>query len=183
MATLTERDKRTIRYGGIALAAYLVLFFGVKLWRHFESVRTDYANLVLDTRLMRQQFETYETRRVVLEKLRGASGVDLSKVPKASLVAKTSGAIQQAALAGGIMIGPVRESPGNANRGELAVMQLEATGQVQGLLTLIQQVQTLGYPVIIDGIQMKPDLRQPGMLKLEVDLVILDLDKWKAAKG
>ena len=183
MAPLTERDRRTLRYGAIALAAYLVLFFGVKLWRHLESVRTDYANLVLDAQLMKQQFETYEARRVVLEKLRGASGVDLSKVPKASLVAKTSGAIQQAAVAGGIVIGPVRESPGNANRGELAVMQLEATGPVQGLLTLIQQVQTLGYPVIIDGIQMKPDLRQPGMLKLDVDLVILDLDKWKAGKG
>lgn len=183
MATLTDRDKRTIRIGGVILVGYLVVFFGLKLWRHLEAERADYGRLVLEARLMEQQFATYDARSELLEKLRKESGVDLSKIAKASMVTKASEAIQQAAMGGGIKLGPVREAPGNSARGELAVIQLEATGQVQGILGLIHQMHTLGYPVIIDSIEMKPDSRQPGMLKLDVDLVILDLDRWRPAEG
>jgi hypothetical protein len=182
MTPLTDRDKRTVRYAAIGLAIYLVVFFSVKLVRRLENERTAYANLVLDARLLKQQWETQQARTELIEKLRKESGVDLSKVPKASLVTKTSEAIQQAAMSGGIKLGPMRETPGNHSRGELAVVQLEATGQVQGMLNLIHQVQALGYPVIIDGLEMKPDPRQPNMLRLDVDLVILDLDKWQPAK-
>lgn len=183
MTPLTDRDKRTLRLGALGLAIYLVVFFGVKFVRYLESERTAYANLVLDARLLKQQWETQQARTELIEKLRKESGVDLSKVPKASLVTKTSEAIQQAAMSGGVKLGPMRETPGNNSRGELAVVQLEATGQVQAVLNLIHQMHSLGYPVIIDGIQMKPDPRQPNMLRLDVDLVILDLDKWQPAKG
>lgn len=181
MTPLTDRDKRTLRFGALGLAIYLVVFFGVKVVRHLETERAEYANLVLDARLLRQQLETQAARTELLEKLRKESGVDLSQVPTASLVTKTSEAIQQAAMRGGIKLGPMRETPGNQSRGELAVVQLEATGPVQALLNLIHQLHSLGYPVLIDGLQMKPDPRQPNLLQLDVDLVILDLDKWQPA--
>ena len=42
MQTPTEREKRTIRIGGIILAVYLVVFFGAKGAQGLGSIRADY---------------------------------------------------------------------------------------------------------------------------------------------
>ena len=39
-------------------------------------------------------------------------------------------------------------------------------------------MQTLGYPLIIDSVQMTTDNR-PGMVKLSLTIVILNFEKWK----
>lgn len=179
MATLTERDKRTLRIGGIILAAYLVLFFGVKGWRSLENSRANYQKLVQDARLLKQRNKTYEIKAEVLNKLRGDSGIELSKLAKSALVAKTSEALQKAAMGGGVKLGPIRESPGNAANGEISMMRLEAVGPVAGVLAFIHEMQSLGCPVLIDALQISSDNRQPGMLKVNVDLVVLDYEKWQ----
>jgi hypothetical protein len=179
MKPLTDRDKRTLRIGGIVLVAYLVLFGGLKLWRGLEDARAGYQQLVADAGLLRQQIETYESKAELLAKLRGDSGVELASLPKAALVARTSDAIQKAALGGGVKLGPIREAPGNAANGEIASMRLEAVGQVAAILGLIHQMQNLGWPLLIDSVQLSSEARQPGLLKLNVDLVILDFEKWK----
>ena len=46
MRTLTDSEKRTIRYATIGIAAYLVLFGGFQAWKFFEKRRADYQQVV-----------------------------------------------------------------------------------------------------------------------------------------
>ena len=39
MATLTDREKRTVRIAAIAVAVYLLLFFGLRIWKSLEAAR------------------------------------------------------------------------------------------------------------------------------------------------
>ena len=38
---MTDRERRTIRLGGMIVAAYLVLFFGFQIWKFAERRRSD----------------------------------------------------------------------------------------------------------------------------------------------
>lgn len=182
MATMTERDKKTIRLASYALAAYLVLFYGVKFMRHLEDTRTEYQRLVLDARVLQQQFETYETKALVIEKLRGDSGLDLTKVPIQSLVGETGAAIQKAAQSSGIKLGPIRESAGNASAGEVGSMQMEGAGPIQSVIRFLDALDGLGYPLIINSVQFGAEQRQPGLLKVNLDMVIIDFTRWQEQK-
>jgi len=100
------------------------------------------------------------------------------KSSKATLVAEASAAIQKAAGSGGVQFGPIRESAARASAKELASMQFEGSGSVSSVMTLLHRLQTLGYPLIIDSVQMTPETR-PGMVKVHLTIVILDFEQWK----
>lgn len=177
MPSLTERDKRTIRLASIAVAAYLVLFFGIKLVRNLESSRTSYQQLVLDARVLQQELETYKTKAEVVKKLRGDAGVNLTELPSDRLMGETATAIQKAAQSSGVKMGPIRENAGRRAAGEIGSMQLEASGPVQGVFGFLDQLDSLGYPVIIDSVQFGSE-RRPGQLKVDIDMVIIDFTRW-----
>ncbi len=179
MPQLSSSDLRTIRRAGLALLIYLVLFFGFKAWRRLESTRTAYAQLV--TRLEREQREARnaETKVMLFEKLRERYGLDPRRLPKETLVAEASSAIQKAAREGGFELGPMRETPGRANARELSSIQFEGAGPLPAALALVHKLQTLGYPVVIDSLQVTQDASRPGQLKLNVAVVILNFDQWK----
>jgi hypothetical protein len=40
-------------------------------------------------------------------------------------------------------------------------------------------LETLGYPLILDSVQINPDATKPGMVKLNLTIVILDFEQWK----
>src|SRR5437773_38195 len=88
------------------------------------------------------------------------------------------------------------ESPARPSAKELASIQLEISGQVQAVITLLHRLDTLGYPLIIDSVQINSGAgRQsgpaggrtgpmeptgaPGMVKISLTIVILDYDPWK----
>ena len=96
-------------------------------------------------------------------------------------MADASAAIQKAATTGGIKLGPVRESPARASNKELASMQLEGIGPVAGVLGLLSRLESLGYPLVVDTVQITPQ-NQPGSVKLSLTIVILDFDQWKNEK-
>ena len=83
------------------------------------------------------------------------------------------------ASSSGIQVGPIRESPAKTSAKELATLQFEGSGPIPAILGLFQRLQTLGYPVIVDSVQITPDPSRPGQLKLNLTLVILDFDQWK----
>ncbi len=58
-------------------------------------------------------------------------------------------------------------------------MQLEGTGQVSAVLTLLHRLETLGYPLILDTLQLSANPTQPGMVKVNLTIVILDFEAWK----
>ena len=177
--TLTEQEKRTVRLAAVGIAVYLVLFFGFKIWRAAEQNRLAYKQLVSDARDLRQKILPYETKAAVLEKLMKDFKLDPSQLSRTSVVAQASAAIQKAAASGGMQVGPLRELPARTSAKELASVQVEASGPVPAVLGLINRLESLGFPLVVDSVSLSSDPMRPGQTKVSLTIVILDYDQWK----
>jgi hypothetical protein len=179
MPPLTARDKRTIRYAAVGIAIYLVAFIGFKSWRKIESNRKDYTQLIARVAHEQQQIRDYENKVLLFEKLSELYRIDPRKLPKETLAAEASAAIQNAARQGGFKLGPFRETPGRSGGRELTSIQFDGIGPLPAALTLIHNLQTLGYPLVIDSLQLTQDPTKPGMLKVNATVVLLNFETWK----
>ena len=144
MPQLTDRDKRTIRLGAAALAIYLVLFFGLRTWNHLEKKRSEYQNLITTAQRLHREILPLENRVLLAQKLKESFRMDPAKLSKTTLVADASAAIQNAAKAGKVALGPIRESPARAAAKELASIQLEGSGPVPAIMELLHRLPNLG---------------------------------------
>src|SRR5688572_9429544 len=126
--TISEKDKRTIRIGGSILAIYLVFFFGFRGWKKLEKGHADYQQLA--RKVEREQLETRRQENDVLlfEKLSDTYKLDPRKMPKETLVAEASAAIQNAARQGGFQLASVRETQGRTVGREISTLQLDGSG-------------------------------------------------------
>ncbi|HET7623684.1 MAG TPA: hypothetical protein VFM25_00345 [Verrucomicrobiae bacterium] len=176
MRTLTTREIRTIRIAGIGIAIYLALFF---VWKPLQKQRAAYTQLARNARDLQLRVAPYETRALTAKKLMEEFQLDPAKLSKATVVGEASAAIQKAAASSGVRVGPVRESPSRASGKELASVQFEGTGQVASVMGLLKRMETLGYPMVLDSVQITPDTHGPGQVKMNVTVVILDFDQWK----
>lgn len=179
MPALTDREKRTIRIAAVAITIYLVLFFSLRGWKLLEASRSDYQKLVREGQKLKLELQPYENKALLLQKLKETYHLDPAKLSRATLVAEASAAIQKAAQSGGVQIGPIRESPARASAKELTSMQLEGIGPVPGVIALLHRLEVLGYPLVLESVQINSDPTKPGMVKLSLTIVILDLEQWK----
>ena len=179
MRTLTPHEKRTLRLATVGLTIYFAVFGLWQGWRQSEKQRSEYQKLVKETEAFRLQVQPYEHKALVVTKLMEGFRLDPAKLSKTSVVAQASAAIQKAALTGGIQLGPVRESPARPSAKELASIQLEGTGPVPAVMALLHRLESLGYPLIIDSVQLTPEAMKPGQVKLSLMIVILDFEQWK----
>ncbi len=186
MRPLTNREKRTVRIGTVGIVIYLFLFGGVQGWNYFGKKRAEYQQLVQEAQGLRQQVQRYQERVAVIKKLMESSRLDPAKLTRAAVVAQASAAIQKAAISNGIPVGPIRESPARPSSRELASVQLEAMGPVPAAMGFLHQLESLGYPLVIDSVQISsppgPQGQGPqgqGPIKLNLTIVILDFDQWK----
>ena len=101
-----------------------------------------------------------------------------AKLSRETIVAEASSAIQKAAMGSGVQFASVRESASRGNGDELVSMQFEGSGQVAAVTGFLNRMQTLGYPLIIDTVQMTTG-PQPGVMKLSLSIVILNYENWK----
>ena len=177
--SLSDRERRTIRLAGIGTAIYLLLFGGLQVWEYLNKKRSDYSSLLKEAEILKQRVQVYEDKILVLKKLMDEFRMDPAKLSRVSVVAEANAAIQKAAMAGGVQLGPIRESPGRPSSRELASMQIEAMGPVPALMGLVPRLQTLGYPLVLDAVQVNADARQPGMVKASLTVIILDFELWK----
>lgn len=178
MANLTDREKRTVRLAAVGVAIYLVLFFGVRGWKSLEARRSEYQQLSVDAQRLKRDLQPYENRILLAQKLKETFHMDPEKLSRASVVAEASAAIQKAAGSIKVQLGQVRESAARPTAKELASMQLEGTGPVPAVMAFLHRLETLGYPLVIDSLQISGDTR-PGMIKLNLTIVILDFEQWK----
>lgn len=177
--TITDRDKRTIRIASIGLAIYLVLFFGFRAWKGLEQSRAGFQTLVKKVESEQIKAREQENDLLRFEKLRDEYRLDPRNLPKETLVAEAAAAIQDAARQGGFALTSIRENDGRPTARELSTIQLDGMGQVEKALNLIHTLQTLGYPVVIDSLQLTQESNKPGMLKMNLVVVILNFDFWQ----
>ena len=184
MRPLSDRERRLVRFGGIGLAVYLVLFFGLQAWNYGQRRRAGYERLVREAAALNDKLTVYDDKVAVSKKLMEQFRMDPAKLSRTTLVAQASAAIQQAAMQGGVMIGPVRETPSHSGTGkELSTIQLEANGPAPGILKFLQNLGTLGFPLLTDSIQMTLPPMGMGPVKVNLTIVILDFEQWKPGEG
>ena len=179
MKNLTPSEQRTLRLGGLGLALYLTLFFGLKLVGGLGAVRADYVKLVRSAHTLRQEIEPYRTRAEKLQRLMERFEFDPGKLATNTVVGQASSALQRAATGGGLQLGPVRESLARTTEKELGTIQFDATGPAAAVMGFVARLGTLGVPVVVDSVQINADPRGPGMLKLHLTVIVLDFDQWK----
>ncbi|HLH55208.1 MAG TPA: hypothetical protein VKY92_16505 [Verrucomicrobiae bacterium] len=183
MRPLSQKEKRTVRLGAIVLGAYLILFGGLQVWNAAARRYSEYQQLLAESRSLRTKVSLYQSKSELIQKLMKGFNMDPARLERPTVVARASAAIQTAALGGGVQIGAVHESPGRPSSKELGSIQLEAAGPVPALLKFVQQTQSLGYPLIIDSFQIGSEPSRPGLVKLNLTIVILDFDQWKQEKS
>ncbi|HXC34736.1 MAG TPA: hypothetical protein VNV43_02615 [Candidatus Acidoferrales bacterium] len=179
MRPLTQRDQRAIRYGAIGLGIYLVLFCAFHVWKFFEHRRSDYRDLIQQAHSLKDQIEPYQTKILVVQKLMKEYHLDPAKLTEAAVVAQASEAIQDEANADGIALGAIHESPAQSAGPELASIHIQGNGPVKAMLTLLDRLQRLGYPLVIDSVQVTPNNMQPGQVKFDLTIAVLDFEQWK----
>lgn len=175
---MNARDRRTIRYAGLGLGAYLVLFGGWKTLQFLSQRRTSYLELRRQASEKRSRMDLYASRVVRLHRLMDAAQLDPSQISKPKLAGRASEAIQKVAMQGGLQMGPIRETVARGSDRELGGIQLEAAGQVTSVTTFLHRLGSLGFPIILDTVQFSTDPMRPGMIKISVSLILLDYDQW-----
>lgn len=179
MRTLNPKEKRTVRLAAIFITAYLVLFFGWSGWSYLAARRADYQKLVTEAQDLQNEIRPYQDKVAHVRKLMENSHLDPAKLSRATVVAESSAAIQKAAAAVGVGVGPVREAAARSSSKEVASVQLEGSGPVTAVLSLLHNLESLGYPLIIDSVQLSTDPMRPGQVKMNLTLQVLDFDQWK----
>lgn len=180
---MTDRDKKTLRIGAIIAVAYLVCFFGYKALKSGGASGQSYEDLARRAAKLEQEIRAQETQVLLFEKLAEQSRLDPRKLKSETLVADTSAAILKAAQQGGIQLGPVRETPGRDKARELSTIQIEGTGAPAATLTLLHNLRSLGYPILIDSVQFSPAQNKPGQVKINLTLIILNFEQWKGGSN
>jgi hypothetical protein len=179
MRALSDQEKRTARIGALILLVYLSLFYGVRGFTYLEKERAEHQKLWQTARQLQREILLYERQSAEVRQLKSEFQIDPSMLSRATLVAEASAAIQRLAEGCGIQLGPVRESSARPAAKELTSMQLEAVGPVEAMMGFVLRLETLGYPLLVDTLQLTPESAKPGQLKLSLTLVLLDPDQWK----
>jgi len=180
MRTLTDQEKRTIRFASVVLVAGLLLAGGLWSARRLQARRTAYQALLLEAQNVRDEIDRYQDKAQVAQKLIDTFHLDPMTLARTSLVAQASAAIQKASTEAGVAPGPIRESASRGASKEMASIQFEGSGPVAAVMALLYQLERAGCPLIIDSVRLTPDSRRPGSLKVNLTIVILDFEQWKS---
>ena len=177
MRALSPQEKRTVRVAGIGLAIYLVLFFGIDAWSSLQKRRVEYLRLVREAETWKQRLALGADKAVGLEGLMDQFKFEPAKLSTNTLVADAVAALQNAALSGGMQLGPVRETASRGSARELATVQMEGVGPVPAVLGFLDGMGSLGFPLVAESVQFSADRNQPGAAKLTVTVVILNVEQ------
>jgi hypothetical protein len=183
MRTLTEHEKRTIRLGAMVVGIAFILFFGLRTWKFVEGHRRGYLQLVEAAKKRKLDLLPYKDKADKAKEWMESFRFDPAKLSRATVVAEASAAIQKVAASSGIQVGPIRESPSRGSTREIAQMQFEGSGKVDAVLGLLSQLESIGYPLVVDAVQLNAEPTKPGMVKLTMTILILDFEQWKKTEA
>lgn len=176
---LTAHEKRTIRIAAVCLGIYLAVFYGPDARSYFTTRRANYDRLVQQAKDLRDVIQPYQEKIGTATNLMDRFHMDPVKLRRSSVVAEASAAIQAAAAAGGVGVGPIRETPGRSAAKEAGSIQFEGSGPIPAVMALLHNLERVGFPVVIDSMQLSSDPRMPNGIKVNLTIVVLDFDGWK----
>jgi hypothetical protein len=177
---LTPKEKRTILIAAIGVGIYLLLFYGPGARSFFTKRREAYDKLVQQARDLRDVIKPYEEKASTAESLMERLRMDPAKLNRSSVMAEASAAIQDAAAAEGVGVGPIRETAGRSSTGEAGTIQFEGTGPIVSVMHLLRALERAGVPIIVDSIRFGAAQGMPNGIKVSLNIVVLDFDHWKA---
>ncbi len=180
MQPLSTSEKRTIRVGVIVVGACLVFFGGQQIWKFFARQNAEYKRLLAEADTLRAELKPYKGKVEDVKTLMERFHLDPNRLSRTSVVAEASAAILKTATSSGVQIGPTRETAARQSNKEIASMQLDCTGPISNLLGFLHRFESIGYPIIIDSVQLSSEPSKPGNLKMHIGLIILDFEQWKA---
>jgi hypothetical protein len=62
----------------------------------------------------------------------------------------------------------------------MATIEFDGSGSVAAVIALLHRLPLLGYPLLVDSVQITGDTMGPGQMKLTVTIIVLD---WKKAEA
>lgn len=181
--TLTASEKRTIRLAAMVLGGFLAAFVAYNILLFFQHRRAAYLNIAAEAQQLKRDAKDYPNKAAMVKKLMDDFQLDPARLVKSSVMAEASAAIQKAANGGGVKPGAIRESPGHASKKELGTIQFEGSGQVAAVMALLHRLPLLGYPLVIDSVQITSDPMRPDQIKLNVTINVLDFEQWKKTEA
>jgi hypothetical protein len=179
MRTLTDQEKRTIRFASVVLVAGLLLAGGLWCGRRLQSRRASYHALLVEAQDVRDEIDRYQDKAQVAQKLIDTFHMDPMTLARTTLVAQASAAIQKASAESGVAPGAIRESVAHGTSKEMATIQFEGTGPAPAVMALLYQLEHAGSPLIVDSVRITSDPRMPGAVKVNLSIVVLDFEQWK----
>jgi hypothetical protein len=177
---LSPKEKRTIRIAAVGLSIYLLLLYTPGLRTFFTARRESYDRLGQQARDLRDVIKPYQEKAETAENLMDRFRMDPAKLKRSSVMAEASAAIQQAAAAEGVGVGPIRETAGRPSAKEAGSIQFEGTGPIVSVMHLMHALDRVGFPVIIDSVRFSSAQGVPNGIKVNLTIVVLDFDAWKA---
>jgi hypothetical protein len=180
MRALSEREKRTVRFGAILVAGYLAVFYGSKGIRVLEEKRAEYRSRVLEAEDLKVSVLRETRKGVELRKLRESLRVRPEELRQETVVGDASAAIGKAAQAAGIQLGPTKETRATAARAtEIGSIGIEGQGSIASAIGFIHGLREIGFPIIVDSVQLKTSPGGVGQVAISMNILVLDYAAWK----
>ena len=183
LESLSEKDRKTLKYGALIIVVYLSLFYGRSILAMFEGSRVQYFEQWEEARDLGDLFASYENKGLKVEKLRHQYQLNVNQLSSTNLVGQAGRSIQELVKQSEYKLGQIRETLGGGGNGIAATFQLEANGPLKSLMPLLHRLQTTGYPLIIESLSLRTDKRKQGEVQWSATVIVLDYSKWKSKGG
>jgi len=176
--TLSASEQRTLRWGAIALGAYLLLFLGLRGVAYLGQRQAEYRRVSQEARDLALKLEVYQARAERVQKSMETFKLDPARLTNSVIVAQAGAELQRLGLGGGVVLGSLRETVNRGSEPELGSIQLEGSGPTASIMGFLHQLRGCGFPLVIDSVQITSEPSRPGALKLSLSILVLDFDRW-----
>jgi hypothetical protein len=96
-----------------------------------------------------------------------------------TVVGEASAAVQRAAAAAGVQLGPTKETRAGVSSREIATIAIEGQAGISSAVGFIDSLASLGAPIVVDSVHLKAAPGAPGAVSFSMTLVVLNYAAWK----
>jgi len=158
---------------------YLLLLSGWKAYRYLEEKREAYQVAKLEAEETKLRVYRQEVKARRFRHLKKSWNLNFDKLKPETLVGEAREAILKAAQVAKVHIGSSRESHRASSARELATIQLAGEGSTMSVVNFLQSLRGLGYPIVLDHLQINIIDQKPGHVTLTLNILVMNFNAWK----